>query len=353
MKRCSRRTSKPIDLTMQHPRLQHEPRALSEFFDEALSTLGALCDKSWHDQLDVVAEGPAARLWREDGALHETRLRFLAADALKAGTPSQAATEVFPGCPLTFRLAETLRPNPLVLERAVMDASTARAPDDDVLERLWLTAHPGARRWRRVASCKNAWHVSLIALLRCETQAIDQHWSLHRIALSLPNGTLDEDLAASLDTASLVTAAEDIAWPAPDPEGWSRMLCSVVEIALAADLKAIRDRQERQLRREFDRIEAYFTGYEAELTERSQRSRTPDAKDKLAARLAATQAEREHRRRDQLARHEIRVIPHLDALLLLAEPALSTQIAWHADHQDHEASALYVPRARRWVDALP
>ena len=79
-------------------------------------------------------------------------------------------------------------------------------------------------------------------------------------------------------------------------------------------------------------INDYFTAYEAELSARSGRSRTPDAQAKLEARLAATRIEREHRCRDQRARHEIRVIPHIDSLLLVAEPAHTCRLTYYFDH---------------------
>ncbi|MES2572639.1 MAG: hypothetical protein V4710_21630 [Verrucomicrobiota bacterium] len=59
--------------------------------------------------------------------------------------------------------------------------------------------------------------------------------------------------------------------------------------------------------------------------------------------------EREHRRRDQLARHEIRVGAHLDALLLTAEPAWRVKVSYMQAHQQHTVSALFIPRTRRWL----
>src|SRR5437867_301656 len=99
---------------MNLSRLTPEPGAVADFFQEALESLGAICERSWHDRLDVIAEGTAARLWREDGGLHETTLRF--APAGEAIGSRDASTDVFPGCPLTFRLAEALLPATLTLE---------------------------------------------------------------------------------------------------------------------------------------------------------------------------------------------------------------------------------------------
>jgi hypothetical protein len=48
-------------------------------------------------------------------------------------------------------------------------------------------------------------------------------------------------------------------------------------------------------------------------------------------------------------RHEIRVHPYLDALLLVAEPAWRAELHVGREHQTQTFEALFVPRARRWV----
>src|SRR5712672_1843659 len=117
---------------MKLERLPHEPAALVDFYQEALENLGALCERTWFDKLQLVAEGPAARLWKTDGSLHEVELHFPSPDAV---APRDAEREAFPGCPLTFHLAESLRPRPLILERVVLaDASPSRPPDALVAE---------------------------------------------------------------------------------------------------------------------------------------------------------------------------------------------------------------------------
>ncbi len=91
---------------MKLDRLAYEPAALADFYEEGFSQLGALCERTWHDRLEVVAEGPAAKLWNPDGALHAIELTFASADAASA---RDAGREVFPACPLTFRLSEALQ----------------------------------------------------------------------------------------------------------------------------------------------------------------------------------------------------------------------------------------------------
>ncbi len=239
---------------MKLERLTYDPGLLVEFYGESLGSLGALCERTWHDRLQIVAEGAAAGLWNHDGALHEQELHFASADAHGA---RDAAREVFPGSPLTFRLAELLRPVPLPLERAVLAGENqARPPDPDVAERLWRAQFPGTSRWRLAAPFKPDFHFSLVVLVRCEIQAIDQHWSLHRLALALPEGELDEPLAAALSFAEVTTQpAADLQWPDPDATSWRRLLQAALERELAAELAGIKARQESYLRRELERID--------------------------------------------------------------------------------------------------
>jgi len=68
-----------------------------------------------------VAEGRAATLWNPLGGLHEVELHFTPADTTSA---RDAAREVFPGCPLTFQLAEALRP--MTMAKASCSASAER-----------------------------------------------------------------------------------------------------------------------------------------------------------------------------------------------------------------------------------
>jgi hypothetical protein len=97
-----------------------------------------------------------------------------------------------------------------------------------------------------------------------------------------------------------------------------------------------------------ERVDEYFDNYVKELTARVERSRSLESKTKLAARRAAARAEHERRRLDQVQRHEIRVIPHLDALLLLAEPAWRVALLVAEHDRPRGQNALWVPRTRRW-----
>ncbi len=331
---------------MKLPRLPYETGAVLDFYEDGLTALGALCARPWHDRLDVVAEGRAATLWNAAGALHAAELQFTAPDA--AGM-RDAAREVFPGSPLTFRLAEALRPTALALERVVLAATgPAHPPDVAVAEKLWRVQFEDTKRWRLTGPFTADFHVSLVALARCEIQAIDQHWALRRVAISLPDGFLDEGLAREIGFARAAPEPPPLSWPTPDLASWSALLQGALLGDLADELAGIRARQEQRLRRELDRIDAYFETYAAELSARASRSATVAAK--TPDRLAATRAEHARHRADQVTRHEITVHPHLDGLLLVAEPAWCAPLHVERAHRAPGTPvARYVPRARRWV----
>ena len=334
---------------MKLERLTHSPGLVADFYDEALTSLGALCERTWHDRLEVVAEGNSARLWNEAGALHEVELWF---PPPEDPAPREAAREVFPGCPLTFRLAESLRPAPLALERVVLNSDAGGgAPGADVAEKLWRAQFPETHRWQLVAPFVAEWHFSLLALLRCEIQAIDQHWSLRCVAVSLPDGMPDESLAQSLKLAQLAASDSrgELSWPTSDPAGWREFLRAALDTDLAADLAAIRDRQSQHLRRELDRVDDYFEHYQQELAARAASTGNESTKLKTAERLAAAKADHARRRADQVARHEIRAHAHPEALLLVAEPAWRAGLRVEISHRPQSLSARFVPRARRWI----
>ena len=332
---------------MKLTRLANEPSALIDFYEQGLEALGAVCERTWHDKLELVAEGPAARLWDPAGALVQAEIHFVPPGD---PNPRQADKEVFPGCPLTFRLAEQLRPAPLPLDRAVLQpAEPLKAPTFETAERLWLAQMPGTSRWKLTSILTAASHFSLLALARCEIQAIDQHWTLHRLAISLPDGQLDDGLAQHLAFAELSDHNPTLPWPTLDCSHWEGCVRQAVEQELKTELVEIRARQQRYLRRELERIDTYFESYERELTERKRRAHVESSKLKVEERLAAAQSEHARRRDNQLHRHEIRVIIHLDALMLLAEPAWQTPVSFLEKGEAKQALAQFVPRSRRWV----
>jgi hypothetical protein len=335
---------------MKLERARYDPGELLEFYEHGLTALGALCERTWHDRLAVVAEGHAAEVLAggHSNALHEVELHFAPGDAIAA---RDAAREVFPGCPLTFQLAETLCRSPLPLERFVMAETVPPPPPAvGVAEKLWRTQFSDTTHWQLIAPFTSHLHFGLMAFARCEIQAIDQHWSLHRVAISLPNGELDDNLAQDLGFHQ--TSAEtigEIAWPTPDPAQWSMLLKRALEQELTGDLARVRARQENSLRREWERLDDYFENYERELMARSRRSSSESAKLKVADRLAAANAEHARRRADQLARHEIRVKPHVDGLLLVAENVWRATLRVEHSHRPQTLNAVFLPRSRRWV----
>ena len=331
---------------MRIPRLDYDPTSALVFYEESLSSLGALTERSWHDRLEVIAEGRAAKLWNEDGALHQQELLFASADATGARDAHQ---EVFPGCPMTFRLLEALRPTPIEVEKVSL-ALTAqeRAPDKAVLEKLWRSQYPATRRWRLEDEIKPAFHFSLIAVVRCEIQAIDQHWSLHRIAIALPGGESDDLLAREIVLLDTTTKMESVVeWPPTDPPQWWSLLGRAIESEMGPGIEAVRSRQEQYLRREIERIDEYFAHYEQELTQRTSRGGAGSGA-KTAERLAAARNEHARRRQDQVARHEICVKPHVDALLLVAERSWGASLEVEEQRASQTLCATFVPRTRRW-----
>jgi hypothetical protein len=331
---------------MKLQRASHEPGELLEFYEQGLGALGALCERTWHDRLEVIADGHAAALWNSPATLHEVELQFAPAEATVA---RDAAREVFPGCPLTFRLAEALRASPLPLERFVLRDVAARPPEAAVAEKLWRAQFADTTRWHLTAPFQPDFHFSLVALARCELQAIDQHWSLHRVAISLPGGEADEQLAQEIDFYQAGgEATSEIIWPAPDPAAWHALLQRAFEHELANELLPIRARQEYSLRREVERIDDYFENYAHELSARAGRTVNVQAKMKSADRLAAAKAEHARRRADQVERHEIRIHPHLEALMLVAERAWRGKLGVERSHCARTLEALFVPRSRKW-----
>lgn len=323
---------------MKISKLRYETGAAAEFFEEGIHALGAVCERSWHDRLEVLAEGRAAGLWGP--AQIDTQLHFVAPDA---EGPRNAAREVFPGCPLMFRLAEALRPQPPTLERIVLTTTQASAPPPtEVAEKLWRT-QLGATARGLEGGLSRSWHFSILALIRSEVQAIDQHWFLHRVALSLPDGVRDEKLASELDFCDAdPSPAPDVDWPSVDLANWTALITEALREELRDDLVPIRARQESFLAREIARIDDYFETYVEELGRRHR-------KTSVAERITAARTEHERRRVDQVQRHEIRIIPHVDALVLVAEPAWSARVSPRPQQTTGASHALFVPRTRLWI----
>ena len=87
---------------MRIEKIPPAPQVLLEFTAEGLQRLGALCERTWHDRLQVVADGRAAAALGRPGELVETELRF------PEETQLDPVRDVYPGCPLMFRMAEEL-----------------------------------------------------------------------------------------------------------------------------------------------------------------------------------------------------------------------------------------------------
>ena len=158
---------------------------------------------------------------------------------------------------------------------------------------------------------------------------------------------MDQSLAADIPMLEVGTEDEAVGWPAPDPRRWWALLRRAIELEIGPDVDAMRARQEQYLRREIQRIDDYFASYEQELIRRGSRGKTVTGL-KSEERLAAARAEHARRRLDQVARHEIRVQSHVDALLLVAERCWSVALEVEEQRTPQTISATFVPRARMW-----
>ena len=326
---------------MNLQRIPPRPDNLIEFFEEGITALGGVCERPWHNRLEVLAEGDAARLWQPDGSLFSGELLF----PEDAGA-RDARRDVFGGCPLTFALAEALWTKAGRWHRFAA-ATDAKPPPMDSAQRLWITEFGAAPQWRATPFV-SAHHFSVVLTVRCEIQAIDQSWSCHRLAFSLPDGWRDTALEGSLDHLTEAATGPAPDWPQLDATKSGQWASDSLATEMAHELAAVKARQQRYLDRELVRVETYFSQYEEELAERMARQRKPESKQRYEQRLDAAKADHQRKRAEQIARHAIRVVPHLDGCLILAEPAFRTRVHWVGGGTAHEVPAVFVPRIRRW-----
>ena len=329
---------------MKFSRIKTRSEELVEFCEEALHSLGAVCERSWYDRLEVLAEAEPAHLLQADADFFSGELRFQETGLSQA---DHTGIEVFPGCPLIFRLVETVWRRQVPYSRVCLSTGDiAKPPANDVAERLWCAQFHSSTGWRTTPFVTN-WAFSILAAIRCEVQAIDQTWSYHRLGFSLPGGDQDGSLEFMLEQM-VQPEQTSLQWPELDLGILNQWIARAIESELAPELSKIKERQQLYLRRELNRIDDYFENYSGELRARMDHQKKEDAKQRYADRLEATQAEHRRRRTDQIERHTIRVIPHVDALLTVAEPAFRTMVNWRAGREEFSATALFVPRTRRW-----
>ena len=329
---------------MKFSRIKTRSEQLVEFCEEALNSFGAVCERSWYDRLEVLAEGETAHLLQTDTDFFSGELRFHETGLSQA---SNTGIEVFPGCPLIFRLVETLWRRQIPYSRVFLSTGNIpKTPAHDVAERLWYAQFRSSTGWRATPFVPD-WAFSILAAMRCEVQAIDQTWSYHRLGFSLPSGDQDGSLEFMLEQMIQLEQAR-LKWPELDPGVLNQWIGRAIEGELASQLSKSKERQQLYLRRELTRIDDYFENYSRELRSRMDHQKKEDAKQRYADRLEATRAEHGRRRADQIERHTIVVISHVDALLAVAEPAFRTRVSWRAGRDELSGTALFVPRTRRW-----
>ena len=329
---------------MKFPKIRPQANHLMDFFEEGLLSVGAVCERSWHDRLEVLAEGDAALLLGSDGDSFSGELYFREAGSADS---DHAEIEVFPGCPLAFRLVEALWRRQIAHSRVCLSTGIGvKAPPKEVAEKLWQAQFGSFAGWQ-ASLFMPTWIFSVLAAVRCEVQANDQSWSSHRLAFTLPDGERDAALEFALEQLGPLEEAEPD-WPTVDSAALSDWIGRALKIELDPQLSKIKERQQLFLRRELNRIDEYFENYARELRKRTDRQRKEEAIKRYADRLEATRQEHNRRRADQVERHTIQVLPHVDALLTLAEPAFATLVTWRSGREERFVPAVFVPRTRRW-----
>lgn len=328
---------------MKIERIKHDPRTALEFFSQGLESLGAVCEAPWYDRLEVVAEGAAAKLWDGEGGIVHRELRF---PEVGADVPKEVTRDVFPGCPILFQLAETLRADTSAMFKVVIGdpAFEEGAPRKEVLEKTWTLARPrtGRPRFSQPVATRR---FSFVFVVRLEVQSTDQHWSLHRVACGWPDGARDAELERDLFMQAVGKPApgESLDWPSPTGKELAGLLERVLP-EMEPGLGAILDRQRRYMARELSRIDEYFSKRVAELNHRRQRSTA-----KIDERIAATKNEHRRRREDQVNRHEVVVTPHVDGVACVAERSWSVNVTGlHGREETDHGRWHFVPRTRRW-----
>jgi hypothetical protein len=328
---------------MEIPRLRYDPSPLLDYYEESLSYLGSLCERTWHDRVFVVPGGAALNFWRENVA--DVDLHFRSASDSRAIDP---ATEVFPGSPLTFAICDAVLKGS-ELQRVTVRARDSALPDQPFAERRWYLQYPKRERWQMLSPLTSHVHFSFVGVLRCEIQAVDQHWTQHRIAINLKTGGPDPHLAEQIGILEPWNASGPIDWPTYHQQNWKEALLRALEQETHSTIRSIRTRQLNYLQRELFRVDRFFRDYEAELTQRLDRSRTASGRSKIEDRLKAARSEHQNRRIDQIKRHSIRQTAHVDALLAVAEPAFETEIRYISKREEHLHTAFWLPRTRSWI----
>lgn len=333
---------------MKFDKLQPYPESLIHFFSDGLQSLGGVCERTWYDKLEVIIEGAGARAWDPESELVHRELHFPAVDA---SSPKAAETDVFPGCPLIFQLAETLWKEAPTSFRIVSDGGGENEkPSPEVLRRVWELTRSGQGK-PDFSPATATRYFSMVFVVRLEIQSIEQHWTMHRIACSCTEGWRDHDLETNLLMLAPGRAAadEEICWPDFSIKQQDELLRHVLG-GIHGDIAPVLSRQQKYLEKELRRIDHYFAGQVSELESRRSGRGSKQGSAKIDERIAATRAEHTRRREDQVQRHEVVVLPHVDAVVCVAERAWRSRVrvlrgrAAAAD----DGVFVFVPRLRRW-----
>lgn len=327
---------------MKLSRLAYDPAYLLDFYEEILGSCGCLCERTWYDQLFVIPGGRGVTFWPSGAS--EANLRFRSNSESAAIDP---ARDVFPGSPLNLSICESVL-SQLTVHRVALRTGDQKPPDPDLVERRWNSQFPGRVKMRTTTPFVASAHFSIVAALRCEIQAVDQHWSQHRLAINLATGEPDPQLAEQLAILEPWSDPAPFDWPEFRQEECRKVLLAALGREAGATVKSVKDRQSKYLQRELATVDRYYADYAGALAGRLIRTRSEAGRSKMQERLEAAKLEHQIRRIDQIKRHEIHVHAHVDALLMVAEPAHKTQVHYVQERQERQQIALWIPRMRSW-----
>jgi len=298
---------------MKIERLIHAPGTWRDFFEEALTSLarcasarGTTAWKSWPK-----ATAPAVESGR-----HASRNRTVVSGARNHHGAREAGKQVFPGCPLTFAWRKALRPAPLALEASRVGGRHGRPPARN---------RRGGKLWRAAVTRNQSLATRIAvrpgaALLAARPDALRNPGhrtsigSLRRVAVSVPKRRAGYSLAHPSTLRKFADNTDAFPGRSDPSAGGNSSRCAEKALAPTSPRCAIARR--KHCGANWTCVDDYFRSITKwKLAARARAAGVKLRSLKAAERLAAAKAEHARRRSDQVARHEIRVHAHLDALL--------------------------------------
>ena len=138
----------------------------------------------------------------------------------------------------------------LAVHRAALRTGEQKPPDLGLVERRWNNQFPNRVKMRMTTRFVASAHFSIVAALRYEIQAVDQHWSQHRLAINLSTGEPDPQLAEQLPILEPWNNPVPFNWPQFRQDECRKALLAALEQEAGATVKSVKDRQSKYLQRE-------------------------------------------------------------------------------------------------------